>query len=167
MNFSILLFRHILKLTLMRSEILLVSFLTAGGLATAQVKSEKQVVKNEVKKEVAIEEVDGVKTIMIHTSTNGVETMEVYKGDEAEEKIAAMNIESGAIVEERVHVEENDGVKTVRIERTENGVSSVVYYKGEEADRKLQEIESRELRKNQRMELKKEMNVNRTEKPTN
>ncbi len=151
----------------MRSEILLVSFLTAGGLATAQVKSEKQVVKNEVKKEVAIEEVDGVKTIMIHTSTNGVETMEVYKGDEAEEKIAAMNIESGAIVEERVHVEENDGVKTVRIERTENGVSSVVYYKGEEADRKLQEIESRELRKNQRMELKKEMNVNRTEKPTN
>ena len=151
----------------MRSEILLVSFLIAGGIASAQVNSEKQVVKNEVKKEVSIEEVDGVKTIMIHTSTNGVETMEVYKGEEAEEKIAAMNVESGAIVEERVYVEENNGVKTLRIERIENGISSVVYYKGEEADRKLQEMESRELRKNQRMELKKEMKVNRIEKPTN
>ncbi|TNF48279.1 MAG: hypothetical protein EP305_05865 [Bacteroidetes bacterium] len=151
----------------MRSKVLFVAFLLVGGFASAQVKSEKQVVKNEVKKEVSIEEVNGEKTLTIRTSSNGTETLEVYKGQEAEEKIAAMNAESEAKVEERVYVEEINGVKTVKIERTENGVTSVEQYQGEEADRKLQEMESRELRKNQRMELKKEMKVNRIEKPTN
>jgi hypothetical protein len=152
----------------MTSKILFVSFLFCGGMLSAQVKSEKQVVKNEIKKEVSIEEENGVKTLTIRTSSNGTESVEVYKGQEAEQKIAEMDAEMNGKVEEKVYVEEINGVKSVKIERTENGVTTTEQYQGEEADKKLKEMESKNPemspKNNQRQELRKELKINKIEK---
>lgn len=61
-----------------------------------------QVIKENIMKEVKVEDVDGVKTLTIKTIENGKESIEVFKGKEAEEKIKQLNSEkSGVKVEEK------------------------------------------------------------------
>jgi hypothetical protein len=104
-----------------RSFLLLIAFtIIFIGQSHAQ---EKQVVKKEIRKEVKLEEEKGVKTLTIRTSENGTESVEVYKGEEAEKKLTefeAQHGEGSAIKEERT-IEEVNGQRVVRVNKTVDG----------------------------------------------
>lgn len=104
-----------------RSFLLLVAFTAlCFGQSIAQ---EKQVVKKEVRKEVKMEEENGVKTLTIRTSENGTEAVEVYKGEEADKKMAELEAQHGKAneVNEEVTVEEVNGKQVVRVKKTVDG----------------------------------------------
>lgn len=104
-----------------RSFLLLVAFtVLCFGQSIAQ---EKQVVKKEVRKEIKMEEENGVKTLTIRTSENGTESVEVYKGTEADKKMAELEAQHGKgnEVNEEVTVEEVNGQKVVRVKKTVDG----------------------------------------------
>lgn len=104
-----------------RSFLLLVAFATlCFGQSIAQ---EKQVVKKEVRKEVKMEEEGGVKTLTIRTSEDGKESVEVYKGAEADKKMAELEAQhgKGTEVKEEVTVEEVNGQQVVRVKKTVDG----------------------------------------------
>lgn len=104
-----------------RSILLLMAFTVISiGQSLAQ---EKQVVKKEIRKEVKMEEEKGVKTLTIRTTENGTESVEVYKGEEAEKKLTELENQHGKgseIKEERT-IEEVNGQRVVRVNKTVDG----------------------------------------------
>lgn len=104
-----------------RSILLLMAFTVISiGQSLAQ---EKQVVKKEIRKEVKMEEEKGVKTLTIRTTENGTESVEVYKGEEAEKKMTELETQHGKgseIKEERT-IEEINGQRVVRVNKTVDG----------------------------------------------
>ena len=111
-----------------------------SGIAFGQSKEVK-----EVKKEVRVENENGVKTVEIVTVSNGQETKEIYTGEEADAKLA--ELEAGVVevkeeVRKEVKMEEVDGVKKLTIRTESNGTVEEEIYMGEEADKKLKELES-------------------------
>ncbi len=71
--------------------------------------------KREIKKEVNMEEVNGVKTLTIKTTENGETKKEVYKGDEADKKMKELhNTKSGST---KTMVVGDDGQKHMKIEK--------------------------------------------------
>ena len=110
--------------------------LMAFGSQAQEVKE----LKKEVRKEVNLQEENGVKTLTITTTENGVVTEEVYKGEAAEAKMAEFETKEGEVREE-VNVIENNGEKTVTITKTVNGETTVQVFTGAEADAKLKEME--------------------------
>jgi hypothetical protein len=122
--------------------------LTGSAMAQEreELKSEVVSVKKEIRKEVRMEEENGVKTLTISTEENGNKTEEIYVGEEAEKKMAEMvpEMESAPNIEERVevNVEKRKNDKKVTITRTSNGNETIEVYEGEEAEQKLKELES-------------------------
>ncbi|MBU2018797.1 MAG: hypothetical protein KJ941_04045 [Bacteroidetes bacterium] len=125
--------------------------------------------KKELKKEVSVEEVNGVKKLKVTTTENGKTTIENFEGAAADQKLEELqkeseemkkkmatkkmtvekqgsssktteNIEKGKTKE--VRMEEKDGVKTLTVKTVENGLEKIEVYKGQEAEEKLKQIES-------------------------
>jgi len=106
---------------------------------------------SKIQKEVEVEEVNGIKTVTISTIENGVETKEVFVGEEAERKLAELEGKKDVISEEvneesvekkvEVTIDENTKEKSVVITTTVNGEETVERYEGEEAEAKLKELE--------------------------
>lgn len=96
-----------------------------------------------IQKEVNVEEKNGVKTLTITTTTNGVVEKEVYTGAEADTKMAELKNEmevSGDEKEIEMKVEVVDGVTYMKIKTIENGEVTIEEYKGEAAEQKLKEL---------------------------
>ena len=72
-------------------------------------------VKKEIKKEVNLEENNGVKTLTIKTTENGVTKKEVFKGAEADKKIAELKKEKSGTTKTVVIGE--DGQKRMKVEQ--------------------------------------------------
>jgi hypothetical protein len=122
-----------------------VCMLSGTSFAQEEVKKEMR----SIKKEVRIEEENGVQTVTITTDENGVKTEEVFTGEEAEKKMAEMAPEPPKLsttkgMEQRVevNVEQQANDKKVTITKTSNGTETVEVYEGEEAETKLKELES-------------------------
>jgi len=108
-------------------------------------------ISSKIQKEVEVEEVNGIKTVTISTIENGVETKEVFVGEEAERKLAELEGKKDVISEEvneesvekkvEVTIDENTKEKSVVITTTVNGEETVERYEGEEAEAKLKELE--------------------------
>lgn len=108
-----------------------------GNSLFAQTKTEVQ----EIRKEVEMREENGVKVLTIKTTANGLETEEVYKGEEAEKKLAELqNGQMEDQVKEEIQVEDHNGVITLTINRIENGKTTSEVLKGEEAEKRLKEM---------------------------
>ena len=105
---------------------------------------ERVSVKSELKKEIEMEENNGEKTLTIRTSSNGTESVEVYKGEAAVNKLAELQKENNVngSVREEIFVVEKEGQKTVTVTRTENGSTSSQVLTGEAAERKLTELQN-------------------------
>lgn len=98
--------------------------------------------KKEVIKNVEVQEVNGEKVMTITTTENGVQTQEVVRGAEAEQRMNEFPLkEEGNEVRKEVNYEEVNGEKVLTIMTTENGVTSTEVYKGAEAELKLKEIQ--------------------------
>ena len=129
---------------------------SAFGQGRKKVKKEVKSVKTEIRKEVRMEEENGVKTLTISTDENGTKTEEVFVGAEADKKMAEM--ESGMDgslsnpklegdskkIKESVEVEINDDGKNkkVTIKKSSNGKETIEIYEGAEADEKIKELEN-------------------------
>ena len=130
----------------MNKIITLLGIFTLCITATAAFGQEKA---KEIRKEVRMEEKDGVKTLIITTTTDGKVSEETYTGEEAEEKLSEMmegRKESDEIKKE-IEVEMIDGEKKVTITTSRNGKIKKEIFVGEEAEKKLKEIESAEPKK--------------------
>ena len=98
--------------------------------------------KKEVIKKVEVQEVNGEKVMTITTTENGVQTQEVVRGAEAEQRMNEFPLkEEGNEVRKEVNYEEVNGEKVLTIMTTENGVTTTEVYKGAEAELKLKEIQ--------------------------
>jgi hypothetical protein len=105
-------------------------------------------IKKEIRKEIQMEDNDGVKTLTIITDDGGEITKEVFVGEEAEAKLAELEpqLEEVTIeherVEERVEAEVDDmgNLKAVKVITIRNGVESIEVLEGEAAQKKLEEI---------------------------
>lgn len=118
--------------------IVLLACTLASQAIYAQAREE---VKSEIRKEVKLEEENGEKVLTIRTSSNGTETVEVYRGEEADKKLQELQVnEAPGKVREEVMVEEVNGEKVIRIDRTVDGKTTHEEFRGAEADQKLKEI---------------------------
>jgi len=122
-----------------------VTFLLISGNTFAQ---EERTVSNKkelqsVQKEINVEEVEGVKTLTITTTTNGVVEKEVYTGTDADAKMAEIKSEMEVSGEEKqieVKVEVVEGVTYMKIKTTENGEVTIEEFEGEAAEKKIKEL---------------------------
>ena len=98
----------------------------------------------EIKKEVRMEDENGVKTLFITTTEKGVVTEETYTGEEAEIKMAELMEGRGENEEvtKEIEVEVVDGEKVVTIITSTKGKMRKEVYTGAEADAKLLELEN-------------------------
>ncbi len=99
--------------------------------------------KQEVRKEFRMEENDGVKTLFITTSENGVTTEEVFKGEEADAKLKEIMDQQPVIqkeIKKEVEVREHGDKKTVIIRTTENGKTTEEVFQGRDAEKKMKEL---------------------------
>lgn len=99
-----------------------------------------------MRKEVRMEDENGVKTLYITTMANGVKSEEVYTGEQAEAKLAELMEGRGAEegVTKEVEVTEENGEKVVTIITSTNGKMRTEVYTGADAEAKLKELESAE-----------------------
>lgn len=122
-----------------------VTFLLISGNTFAQEErtvSEKKELKS-VQKEINVEEKDGVKTLTITTTSNGLVEEEVYTGAEADAKMAEIKSEMETTGEEKeveVKVEVVAGITYMKIKTTENGEVTIEEFEGEAAEQKLKEL---------------------------
>ena len=124
----------------MKKFTLLVGFAFVGTsilFAQPVQKEKKEVIKN-----VEVQEVNGEKVMTITTTENGVQTQEVVRGAEAEQRMNEFPLkEEGNEVRKEVNYEEVNCEKVLTIMTTENGVTTTEVYKGAEAELKLKEIQ--------------------------
>ena len=105
-------------------------------------------IKKEIRKEVRMEDNDGVKVLTIVTDDNGMITEEVFEGEAADAKLAELmpQMEDVTIeqerVEERVEVEvdDNGNLKSVKVKTSRNGEETIEILEGVAAQKKLEEI---------------------------
>ncbi len=97
----------------------------------------------EIRKEVRMEEENGVKTLYITTTTKGVTTEEVFTGAAADAKLAEEMDGRGMeeTVSKEVMVTEENGEKVVTIITSTQGKIRTEVYTGEEAEAKLKELQ--------------------------
>lgn len=119
---------------------------------------EKQTVTKEVRKEVNVEEENGVKTLTIRTMENGTEKVEVYKGAEADKKLAELEAQhgKGSEVREEVTIEEVNGKQVVKVKKTVDG-QTTEEIKETEVKKDPQKVSPETVRKKdlKRVELKR------------
>ena len=109
---------------------------------------EVKVVKKEIRKEIQMEDNDGVKTLTITTDDGGVITKEVFVGEEAEVKLAELTPQMEGVTMEReveeerieVIVDDEGNLISVIIKKSRNGEETIEVLEGEAAQRKLEEI---------------------------
>ena len=121
------------------SFIILLVACTLTGNVLAQEKKAK-----EIKKEVVMEEVDGIKTLTITITENGKASEEKYVGEEAEAKLAEMMDGRGGTdeIKKEVKMEEVNGEKKLTIVTSRKGKIREEVYIGAEAEEKLKELEA-------------------------
>ncbi len=116
-------------------------FCCLGTIVTGQnnnpTKTEGKEILQEIKREVRVEEKNGLKTMTLITTSNGEVTEEVFTGEEAEKKLAEMDPQS-ELNQERKEVEYTvDGEeKRLVIRKEENGEITEEVYTGAEAEEK-------------------------------
>ena len=120
--------------------------------------------KSKIRKEVKVEEVNGTKTMKVVTEQNGKTTEEVYKGAEADAKLAELEGGMSSEMTEDVKVEEINGQKKVTITKSGNGTETVEEYTGEDADKKLKELEGEPKNQPKKVVMKKKVEVKKIEK---
>jgi hypothetical protein len=114
------------------------AFITSSPLFAQPAQKEKK----EVIKKVEVQEVNGEKVMTITTTESGVQTQEIERGAEAEQRMNEFPLkEEGNEVRKEVNYEEVNGEKVLTILTTENGVTTTEVYKGAEAELKLKEIQ--------------------------
>lgn len=69
----------------------------------------------EIRKEVNLEEENGVKTLTIKTTTDGNTTTEIYTGKDADTKLAEMNNEKSEV--KKTVIIGDDGTQQLKIEK--------------------------------------------------
>ena len=121
--------------------IVLIVACTLTGTVFSQEKKSK-----EIKKEVIMEEEDGVKTLTITTTSNGQKSEEKYTGEEADAKLAEMMEGRGESdeIKKEVKMEEVNGEKKLTIITSRKGKIREEVYIGEEAEAKMKELEKGE-----------------------
>lgn len=101
--------------------------------------------QQKLRQNIEVETVKG-KTVLTITSIgpDGKEKKEVYKGEEADLKLAELegkNQNNTTLnVKEEYKIEFVDNVKVLKIVKVKNGVESVEEYKGEDAEKKMKEL---------------------------
>jgi hypothetical protein len=98
----------------------------------------------EIRKEVIVENVNGVQTVEIQTTENGTTTVERYTGEEATRKLEELGKGTMPLektVQKSVRLEEIDGKKRLTVIVIENGQVTEEVYEGPDVDRKLKELE--------------------------
>jgi hypothetical protein len=98
----------------------------ASALIFSNEVSAQTATSKEVKKEVNVEENNGEKVVTIKTTENGKTTTEVFKGEEANAKLAEMKTEKSG-TKKTIKMDEN-GKKALLVEK------KVVKVKGEKQD---------------------------------
>ena len=144
----------------MNKVLLFFTALAVSAISSHSFAQEK--VEKEMRKEVRMEDENGVKTLYITTTENGKVTEEVYEGEEAEIKLAEMMDGRGQTdeIKKEVEVEMIDGVKTVTIVTSRKGKMRKEVYTGTDADAKLKELRDAEPTKNvrvQKIEVREEV----------
>ena len=89
--------------------------LTIAILALVAISNESFAQSHEVRKEVNMEEENGVKTLTIKTTTNGNTSTEVYTGSEADAKIAELEKEKSGTT--KTMVIGDDGKQHMKVEK--------------------------------------------------
>lgn len=130
----------------MKKYLIVACAMVASLSVNAQTEQKSE--KKEIKKDIKIEENNGVKTMTITTVSDGKTTQEIYTGADVDLKLAEMEkdmkLSSEPTVEntsQNVEVIIEDGVKTVKIKKNVNGKETEEIYTGAAADKKLKEIE--------------------------
>lgn len=112
--------------------------LSCSFLATAQENTK------EIRKEVIVENVNGVQTVEIHTTKNGSTTVEKYTREEATRKLEELGkgkMPLEKTVQKSVKLEDIDGKKRLTVIVIENSQVTEEIYEGPDVDRKLKELE--------------------------
>lgn len=118
------------------------TYLVIALVALSYVSSAQE--QKEVRKEVRMEDENGVKTLHIITTTNNTVEEEIYTGEEAETKLKEMmgGEEPKDGVKKEIEVTKINGQTKVVIKTIAGGMISEEVYIGEEADNKLKELEN-------------------------
>jgi hypothetical protein len=126
----------------MKKTLTLIAVFAVCILSGSAVAQEKAQVK--IKKEVRMDDVNGVKTLTIITTTNGKPSEETFTGEEAEAKLAEMMDGRGETdeVKKEIDIVEIDGLKKVTITTSKKGKIRTEVYTGEDADKILEEMDS-------------------------
>lgn len=100
--------------------------------------------KKEVKKEIRMEEENGVKTLHIITTTNNTVEEEIFSGEAAENKLNELMGGEEPIdgVKKEIEVTKINGETKVVIRTISGGMINEEVYLGEEAENKLKELEN-------------------------
>ena len=104
----------------------------------------------QIRKEVNMEMLDDEITLTITTTDGDRITSEVFTGEEAELKLAelemvdAEKIVSSQEVREEFKIEDVEGITKLTIRRIENGNETEEVFIGPDADKKINELETRE-----------------------
>ena len=114
-----------LKLIFMK-KLTVTALIFASALIFSNEVSAQAATSKEVKKEVNVEENNGEKVVTIKTTENGKTTTEVFKGEEADAKLAEMKNEKSG-TKKTIKMDEN-GKKALLVEK------KVVKVKGEKQD---------------------------------
>lgn len=126
----------------MNKGLTLATFICATLLGTMSFAQNKE----EIRKEVRMEEENGVKTLYITTTSNGVTSEEVIVGEAADARLAEEMDGRGMeeVVKKEVMVTEENGETVVTIITSTQGKIRTEVYTGEEAKAKLKELEAAE-----------------------
>jgi hypothetical protein len=122
----------------MKNILTFITLLTICALTTNIYAQEK---KN-IRKEVRMEDENGVKTLYVTLTEDGKVTEEVYTGEEAETKLAEMMDGRGKTdeIKKEIEVEIIDGEKVVTIITSRKGKMRKEVYTGKDAEAKLEEL---------------------------
>lgn len=98
-------------------------------------------------REIILREINGVKTLTLVETKEGITTETIYKGAEADAKLAELkgvNIEENEIIEKEVLIEELNGTKKVTVTTISEEKVVQEIFTGVAADRVLRELDQEE-----------------------
>lgn len=99
----------------------------------------------EIRKEVRVENENGVKTVEIITTEGDVVTKEVYTGEDADKKLMELGgkeLEEISTETTEIKMEEIDGQKRLTVRTEKDGQVEEEVYVGVDAEKKLKELEA-------------------------
>ena len=113
-----------------------------GLFSTGMIFSQEEA-KKSYKKEVRMEENDGIKTLSVTITENGKISEEIYTGTEAETKLSELTegISQTDDIRKEVYMKEVNGEKTLTIITSKKGKVREERFTGADAERKFKELE--------------------------